>query len=159
MSPIHAPSGPSIFMRSVQAIQSLLVTLAVACFILALGTDIIYWQTSNLMWVEFSAWLLLVGIVTGVAAVPFGAIEFFSRDWEDRTGVSAWLPVIGWMVVLILAFFNNLVHAADGWAAIMPWGLPLSALTVLVMLAVAWLGATRAQPFGQNSSYRERYHA
>jgi uncharacterized membrane protein len=136
------PHMPSVLTRIARAGYAVLASFAFVGFTLALGTDLLYWQTSNLMWLEFSAWLLLVGIVTGVAAVPFGAIEFFSRDWEARTETAAWLHVVGRIVVLILAFFNNLVHAADGWTAIMPWGLTLSALTVLVMLAVTCLDAS-----------------
>ena len=50
--------------------------------------------------------------------------------------------------VLILAFLNNLVHAADGWTAVVPYGLVLSGLTVLLMLAAAWLRASRGYPHG-----------
>lgn len=123
-------------------IYTLLVAFPVACFTLALGTDILYWRTVNLMWLEFSAWLLLAGIVAGAAAAPFAAMEFFG-DRKLRTNASAWVHAAGRIIVLLLAFVNNLVHAADGWTAVMPWGLTLSALTVLVMLLVAWLGASR----------------
>jgi uncharacterized membrane protein len=147
------PASPSTLARVSRNIYVLLVAFPTAYFTLALGTDIIYWQTSYLMWLEFSAWLLLAGMVTGVAALPFGAIEFF-RDRELRTKGSAWAHAIGRIVVLILAFFNNLVHSADGWTAIMPWGLTLSALTVLVMLVMAWLGAAWVHTPG----FRGRYH-
>jgi uncharacterized membrane protein len=50
--------------------------------------------------------------------------------------------------VLILAFFNNLVHTADGWTAVMPWGLTLSALTVLVMLVTLWLSVSLVHAHG-----------
>lgn len=152
MSSIHAPFPRPTLARIGHTLYSLLVAFPIVCFTLTLGTDILYWQTSNLMWLEFSAWLLLAGIVTGVAALPFGAIEFF-RDWELRTQGSAWAHAIGRIIVLILAFFNNLVHAADGWTAIMPWGLTLSALTVLVMLAVTWLGASRVHAPGLGGRY------
>jgi uncharacterized membrane protein len=41
---------------------------------------------------------------------------------------------------LALAFLNNLVHAGDGWTAIVPWGIVLSAATVLAMIVVGWFG-------------------
>jgi uncharacterized membrane protein len=108
---------------------------------LALVTDILYWRTSQLMWAEFSAWLLLAGIVFGALAALFGAIDFLARR-EVRARRPAWPHAIGNVVVLVLAFFNNLVHAADGWTAVVPWGLTLSALTVIIMLVTGWLGAS-----------------
>ena len=152
MPSIHDPFAPSSLARVSHAVYSLLVAFPVACFTLALCTDIFYWQTSNLMWLEFSAWLLLAGMITGVAALPFGAIGFFSDD-ELRTQGSAWAHAIGRILVLILAFFNNLIHAADGWTAVMPWGLTLSALTVLVMLVTAALAATRVHALGSGGRY------
>ena len=55
-------------------------------------------------------------------------------------------PGPGWphaacgLAVLVLAAVNGLVHAGDGWTAVVPRGLLLSALTVLLMIATAWLG-------------------
>jgi uncharacterized membrane protein len=51
----------------------------------------------------------------------------------------AWPHVIGSLIVVVLAFFNSLVHAGDGWTAVVPWGLALSALTVVAMLLTGWL--------------------
>ena len=122
-------------------IHAMLVPFPIVCFTLALFTDIAFWRTSNLMWTEFSAWLLLAGIVFGVLAAVFGAIEFLLRR-QMRVWAPAWPSVLGYLVVLVLAFFNNLVHANDGWTSVMPWGLTLSALTVALMLVTAWLGGS-----------------
>lgn len=122
-------------------IHVMLVPFPVVCFTLALVTDIIYWQTSNLMWTEFSAWLLLAGIVSGTIAAIFGIIDFVARP-GIRNLRAAWLHEIGNAVALILAFFNNLIHARDGWTSVVPWGLTLSALTVAVILVTGWLGAS-----------------
>lgn len=121
-------------------IHPMLVPFPIVCFTLALVTDIIYWRTSHLMWAEFSAWLLLAGIVFGALAALFGAIDFARREVRARR--PAWPHAIGNVIVLILAFFNNLVHAGDGWTSVVPWGLALSALTVVVMLVTGWLGAS-----------------
>lgn len=119
----------------------MLVPFPIVCFTLALVTDIIYWRTSYLMWAEFSAWLLLAGMIFGVLAAVFGAIDLFSSR-EIRARGPAWPHAIGNAVALALAFFNNLVHAADGWTSVVPWGLTLSALTVLVLLVTGWLGGS-----------------
>jgi uncharacterized membrane protein len=128
-------------------IHTMLVPFPIVCFTLALVTDIAYWRTSYLMWQEFSAWLLLTGITFGVAAAIFGTIDFLANR-EIRAQRPAWPHLIGNAAVLILAFFNNLVHAGDGWTAVVPWGLILSALTVLVMVVTGWLGASLVHVYG-----------
>jgi uncharacterized membrane protein len=132
-------------------IYATLVQFPIVCFTLALATDIAYWRTSNLMWSEFSAWLLLAGIAFGALAAVFGAIDFVGGR-EIRSRRSAWPHAIGSVIVLTLAFLNNLVHAGDGWTSVVPWGLTLSALTVLVMFVTAWLGASRVHVHGAGVS-------
>ena len=144
MKPQRIPSTAAI---AGHPIHPMLVPFPIVCFSLALVTDIVYWRTSHLMWAEFSAWLLLAGIVFGALAALFGAIDFFARR-EVRAQKPAWPHAIGNVLVLVLAFFNNLVHAADGWTSVVPWGLVLSALTVIVMLVTGWLGASLVHVHG-----------
>jgi uncharacterized membrane protein len=42
-------------------------------------------------------------------------------------------------VILILAILNMLIHTRDAWTSVVPWGLALSALTVLAILITGWL--------------------
>jgi uncharacterized membrane protein len=143
----HYPHPASTAAIAGHPIHTMLVPFPIVCFTGALVTDITYWQTSYLMWAEFSAWLLLVGIVFGALAALFGAIDLLSRR-EIRALRPAWPHAIGNVVVLVLAFVNNLVHSADGWTAVVPWGLTLSALTVLIMLVTGWLGGSLVHVYG-----------
>ena len=152
MPPQYIRSRQSTAAIAGHPIHAMLVPFPIVCFTLALIADIAYWRTSNLMWLEFSAWLLLAGIVFGVLAAVFGAIDFFARP-EIRSLKPAWPHAIGNLISLILAFFNNLVHTADGWTAVVPWGLTLSALTVLVMLVTGWLGAALVHIHGVGVRY------
>ena len=120
-------------------IQEMLVHFPIACFTLALLTDIAYWRSANILWTNFSAWLLFAGLVFGGLAVLAGILDFlFSR--RVRRQRIAWLHVLGSLAVLLLALVNSFVHGGDGWTAVVPYGLALSALTVLVMIVTAWLG-------------------
>jgi len=119
-------------------IHATLIPFPIVCFTLTLLADIAYWRTSNLMWQYFSAWLLLAGLVFGALAALAGAVDFLFRR-EARAG-PAWPHAIGGVIVLLLAFVNSLVHAGDGWTAVVPWGLGLSAATVLVMAVTDWFG-------------------
>lgn len=122
--------------------HAFLASFPVVCFTLALATDIAFWQTANLMWQNFSSWLLFAGLVFGGLAVVAGIIDFVARRW-DREGGPAWLHVIGTLLILGLAFVNSLVHAGDGWTAVVPYGLALSAITVALMIAMAFVPRPR----------------
>lgn len=119
-------------------ILSILAAFPIACFTCALFTDIAYVQTVGIMWADFSAWLLAVGMVGAVVAAIFGLLSLVTRR-RDRAQRPVWLIALGSLLVLALALLNNLVHSRDGWTSVMPLGIALSAITVLVMLATAWL--------------------
>jgi uncharacterized membrane protein len=138
MSLLHTPATAVIAGRPIHA---MFVQFPNVCFTLTLATDIIYWRTSHLMWQEFSSWLLFAGLLFGVIAMIAGAIDFLFRSTARAPG-PAWPHAIGGIAVLALAFLNSLVHAGDGWTAVVPWGLTLSAITVVVMVATDWLGRT-----------------
>ena len=122
-------------------IHPMLVPFPIACFTGALLTDIVYWKTAEMMWADFSAWLLFAGLVVGVLAALAGFIDFLSNRLI-RGLSSAWLHMTGNTVVLVLALFNSFVHSRDAWTSVVPTGLMLSAITVLVMLFTGWLGWT-----------------
>lgn len=144
MAHTHPPSTATV---AGQPIHSMLVQFPIVCFTLTLFTDIAYWQTSHLMWHNFSSWLLFAGLVFGALAAIAGIIDFAFRS-SVRASRSAWPHAIGSIVVLALAFVNSLVHAGDGWTAIVPWGLALSAITVLVMIVTDWFGRSMVYHHG-----------
>jgi uncharacterized membrane protein len=117
----------------------MLVPIPIVCFVGALVTDITYAMTAEIMWADFSAWLLLVGIIFGVLAAIAGLTDFLGNRLIRAQG-PAWLHMIGNLVVLILAFFNNLIHTRDAWTSVMPVGLILSVITVLILPITGWLG-------------------
>ncbi len=129
-----------------------LVSFPIACFSCALATDIAYAGTADMLWADFSAWLLAAGIVMGVLAAITGIVEAVAGR---RTGPRrpAWAVAIGSLIVLVLAFFDNLVHSRDAWTSVVPDGLALSAVTVVVMLITVWAGSARPRriaPAGRN---------
>jgi uncharacterized membrane protein len=135
MAQTHPPSTVAI---AGQPMHSMLVQFPIVCFTLTLFTDLAYWGTENLMWHNFSSWLLFAGLIFGVLAAIAGIIDFFRPN--VRANRPAWLHAIGSLIVFALALLNSLVHAGDGWTAIVPWGLILSAATVIVMIVLDWFG-------------------
>src|SRR3546814_15136362 len=82
------------------------------------------------MWQHFSEWLLLAGLVFGALAALAGAVDFLVRP-EVRAPGAAWPHALGSVIALVLAIVNSFVHAADGWTGVVPYGLILSAATVV----------------------------
>ena len=120
-------------------IHPMLIPVPIVCFIGALVTDIAYACTAEMMYADFSAWLLLVGIIFGVLAAITGLTDFIGNRLIRQQG-PAWPHLIGNVAVLVVAFFNNLVHTRDAWTSVVPTGLILSIITVLILPITGWLG-------------------
>jgi uncharacterized membrane protein len=120
-------------------IHPFLVPIPIVCFIGVLLTDITYWGSADMMWADFSAWLVSVGVIFGFLAAIFGLIDFLGNR-SIRAQSPAWTHAIGNLALLILATLNMFVHSRDAWTSIVPWGLALSAATVLILLFTVWMG-------------------
>jgi uncharacterized membrane protein len=115
-----------------------LQSFPIACLTCALLTDVAYADTANMMWADFSAWLLAVGLGVGVLAAIVGLIGLLTH-WRLRAGRVSGLYAMGSVIVLVLAGLNNLVHSRDAWTSVVPVGVALSAVTVLVMVVTFWM--------------------
>jgi uncharacterized membrane protein len=114
--------------------QITLTYFSAAFFTLTLMTDWAYVQTIVLMWQDFSSWLLFAGLIAGGLATLLWLIGLALHRRRATWGI-----VILNGLVLVTAFVNSLVHAVDGWTAVVPWGIGLSIVTVLLMLGSAVL--------------------
>jgi uncharacterized membrane protein len=120
-------------------IHPVLVLIPVACFTGTLLTDLMYWRTAEMMWADFSAWLVTVGTILGWLAAIAGLVDFLANR-AVRAQPPAWPHVIGNAAVLILATFNTLIHSRDAWTSVVPTGLILSAVTFVILLFTGWMG-------------------
>ncbi|MGY4480007.1 DUF2231 domain-containing protein [Bradyrhizobium sp. USDA 3364] len=135
----HSLNPTSTARIGTHPIHPMLVPFPIACFVGTLVTDIAYWQTAEMQWANFSAWLLFAGLIMGGLAAIAGLIDFLSNRLI-RGLTYAWLHMIGNVIVMLLALFNAFIHSRDAWTSVVPTGLVLSVLTVLVMLCTGWLG-------------------
>jgi uncharacterized membrane protein len=116
----------------------LLVAFAVSCFLGTLATDIAYWWTADMMWADFSDWLVTTGVVVGYVTILVTLIEVFGLQ-SGRLHRPTWPYAVGNIVALILATLNMLVHTRDAWTSVVPWGVVLSAVVVVVALVTGWV--------------------
>ncbi len=114
-----------------------LAAFAASCFVGTLATDITYWWTADMMWADFSDWLLTVGVIVGYVTIVVALIETLAI--RSRLRGWTWRYAIGNVVALILATFNMLVHTRDAWTSVVPWGLVLSVAIVVVLILTGWM--------------------
>lgn len=141
MADIEHPSGRyrDVSVRVGAPFLLMLVQFPAVCFTLTLVTDVLYQQTENLMWHDFSSWLLFAGLIFGGLALVTGLVDMMMMPHLRRSR-AFWAYALCALVVLLLAVINSLIHAGDGWTAIVPWGLAISALTVVAMVVTSWVG-------------------
>ncbi len=128
-------------------IHSIWVSFSVAYFVGALATDLAYWQMPDVMWERFSIWLIAAGLVMAGLATFAYVIDFAARRRLDRP---VWPRVVGYAIAVLLALTNAFVHSRDGYTAVVPTGLMLSALVVVVLAltALAAKALTNRHRFG-----------
>jgi uncharacterized membrane protein len=107
----------------------------------AFVTDLVYWQTVAVVWETFSVWLITVGLIlTGLAIIAF-VIDFVGGR-QRRT--LPWPHAVGYVLAVLLSVINAFIHSRDGYTAVVPTGLALSALIVVILLFSAWMGSALA---------------
>jgi uncharacterized membrane protein len=120
-------------------ISSMLLPVPIVCFIGALLTDLSYVNSGgNFLWLNFSSWLIAAGLAFGVLALLILLID-------GLRGASSWLSFGLIAGAWVVEFLNALIHARDGWTAVVPLGMTLSILGALLVLTGGWMSrATEA---------------
>lgn len=117
----------------------MLVSAPIVCFIGALITDIMYAAT--------------IGVLAAIA----GLIDLLSSR-TIRSLMPAWPHALGNVLVLVLAFFNALIHTRDARTSVVPTGLILSIITGLILPVTGWLGWAMVYRYGVDDRDRHRWN-
>lgn len=118
-----------------QPIYAMLLPIPLVCFVGALLTDLAYSGSGgNLLWLNFSSWLLTAGLVFGAAA----AVALLIDARRLRGG---WIALVLLAAAWIVELINSFVHTRDGWTAVHPWGLILSVIGAVLALLSGWFAS------------------
>jgi uncharacterized membrane protein len=121
-----------------QPILPMLAPFPIACFAGALVTDLAYWSAPDMLWERFSIWLITVGLLLAAVAAIAGIIDLIGGRRSGRLG---WPHAVGYVLAVLVSLINVFVHSRDGYTAIVPTGLMLSALVVVILLFTGWAGS------------------
>lgn len=119
-------------------IHGILSAFPLAFFTGALVTDIIYANSTQMQWANFSVWQITFGLVMGVAAAIVGIIDAVANRGRPRR--RPWPHTIMTILMMAVALVDAFIHSRDAWTSVVPTGLILSAITVLLALISAWNG-------------------
>ena len=132
----RAPARPVAIAR--HPIYGMLLPVPVVCFLGVLLTDLAYLSSGgNLVWLDFSSWLLLAGLLFGAVAAIVLLIEAI-RGPAVRNGVG-WAHLLFFYVALLIELLSMFVHQRDGWTAVAGLGLILSIVGAVLVLIAGWL--------------------
>jgi uncharacterized membrane protein len=106
----------------------------------ALFTDYMYSSNSLFQWSNFSAWLILGGLVLALLAAIFLVIDIFAFG----AGPIRWIDFGLLGLAAILSIFNELVHTRDAWTTVVPTGMTLSLIVTILLLLAGLRGWTVA---------------
>lgn len=120
-------------------IYRMLAPFPTVLFIAAFVTDVIYSRTAYLQWQYFSVWMIAAGLFVGGFAILAALIDHFSDRRLRSLAPARWHMVL-LIVIWILELINAFVHSRDGWTAVVPDGLIISAVATVLVLVGGWLG-------------------
>ena len=121
-----------------RSVYGTLLPVPVVCFMGALLSDLAYLGShGNLLWLNFSSWLILFGLLFGAIAAIVLLIEYIRTPARGASGWWAQLPFF--YAALLVELFSAFVHDRDGWTAVAGTGIILSIIGALLILVAAWL--------------------
>ncbi|MEX1198537.1 MAG: DUF2231 domain-containing protein [Pseudohongiellaceae bacterium] len=117
-----------------------LIHFPVAALFSVLATDIAYIMTEDYFWARGSLWLAGIGAAGGVISGTAGLLDMLLVR-RIRQLIIGWCHAVLAVMLLSLAALNWLLRfstAPD--AAILPWGVYLSGISVLLIAVTSFLG-------------------
>ena len=113
-----------------------LIPLGAGLLFAALVTDAAYLRTVSTQWETFSVWLITGGLLLALLA----AVALVADLVTGRTRHVSALKFIVLVSAVVTSVVNVFVHSRDGYTAVAPTGVALSAATAVLLAVAAWGG-------------------
>ena len=120
-------------------LHPMLVAFPIAYLVSALGCDAAFWWTGDPFWARVSMWILGAGFLMGLIAAVAGTLDFMIVR-EIRHLVTSWSHFLAAVMMLSLCGANWWLRLDDPAGNVLPWGVYLSAVSVLALTVAGWLG-------------------
>jgi uncharacterized membrane protein len=121
-------------------LHPMLVPFPIALLVATFACDLVFWWTGNDFWAQAAFWSLGAAIVTALIAAVAGFMDLLGNA-RIRALSDAWRHMLGNLLAVVLAGVNLWLRYDEGAAAaIVPWGLALSAIIVVILLYTGWKG-------------------
>jgi uncharacterized membrane protein len=120
------------------------VSVGGSLLIAALGSDVMYVETSLMQWSNASEWLIASGLILAL----IGAITFFVEVLVGTARPISWPDLVLLAIAAVLSIVNAFVHSRDAWTSVVPEGIWLSGISALLLVVVGARGwsASRVSP-------------
>jgi uncharacterized membrane protein len=120
-------------------IHAMTVAFPIALTFCGFGADLFYWWTGDSFWARTGVWAVGTGFLFGMLAAFSGTAELLLVS-GIRARASPWTHAI--IAVTLLAVLGaNWGHRLYGYeAAVLPYGILLSALSVMMVTLTGWHG-------------------
>ncbi|MFG0323593.1 DUF2231 domain-containing protein [Pseudomonas sp. zjy_15] len=125
-------------------LHALLLAGSVPLFLGALLNDLAYYNSYQIQWSNFAAWLIAGALVFCGLALLFALANLIRAE---RKGGRATLYFVLLLVTWVLGLINAFEHAKDAWA-VMPSGLVLSVIVTVLAVVAAWIGLSNLRSGG-----------
>ena len=121
-------------------IHPMLMVFPIVFLVGVLATDLAFWGIGDQFWARASEWLLAVGVILGALAVDLGLIEFTTVS-RVHSRVAGRVYSLGSAAAILISLWSLLYRIEnDLGAAVIPFGIILSAVVVVLFLIAGWLG-------------------
>ena len=120
-------------------VHPMLVNFPIAFLFAGLPSDLAFYVTQDPFWARMSLWLIGTGFAMGLLGALFGTLDFLLVEGVRRH-TSSWTHFLLGVMLLAIACTNWWMRLEDAAAAVLPWGLFLSAITSLSVAATGWMG-------------------
>ncbi len=128
-------------------IHQMLIVFPLGLLAMAIIFDVIALIVGNGYWSEIAFWMIAAGVVTGLIAAPFGAIDWWAIPSGTRAKRVGAIHGIG-NVMVVLLFGMSWLMRQDAPAAPPAMALTLSFIAGVMAMGTGWLGGELVDRLG-----------